>query len=246
MRRAGVTPPTEIVIADRSSPQLEPLREAIEREGMQVSLATSTLQLRRLLMMRSNLVIIDAHADPEEAISLCRQIRANSTVPIMLLLPPERPDLILSALGAGADDCISIPPALAESVARIHSLLRRASFSYAPRRTDNLVLTFASYTLDPAERVLLDPDGAIVNLTAAEFDLLLAFCRNPGRVMGREELLALTHAGLGGPVRRSIDVHVSRLRRKIERNPRIPVLLKTVRLGGYVFVADVKSLTDVS
>ena len=76
-------------------------------------------------------------------------------------------------------------------------------------------------------------------MTTAEFDLLLAFCHNPGRVITRDELLSLTHAGLAGPIERSVDVHVSRIRQKIEPDPKNPVLLKTVRLGGYVFTAAV-------
>ena len=77
-------------------------------------------------------------------------------------------------------------------------------------------------------------------MTTHEFDLLLAFCRNPGRVLTREQLLALTHAGLAGPVERSIDVHISRLRQKIEKDVRDPLLLKTVRMGGYMFTAKVE------
>jgi len=76
-------------------------------------------------------------------------------------------------------------------------------------------------------------------MTSAEFDLLLAFCRNPNRVVSREQLLELTHSGLAGPIERSIDVHVSRVRLKIESDPHNPVLIKTVRLGGYIFTPRV-------
>jgi two-component system OmpR family response regulator len=79
-------------------------------------------------------------------------------------------------------------------------------------------------------------------LTTTEFDLLLAFCRNPGRVITREELLLFTHSGLAGPIERSIDVHISRLRQKIEADPREPTLLQTVRLGGYSFTASVEEV----
>jgi two-component system, OmpR family, response regulator len=81
-----------------------------------------------------------------------------------------------------------------------------------------------------------------VTTTSAEFDLLLAFCQHPGRILSREQLLELTHGGLAGPIERSVDVHFSRIRQKIEPDPRDPVLIKTVRLGGYVFTASVEAL----
>jgi two-component system OmpR family response regulator len=80
-----------------------------------------------------------------------------------------------------------------------------------------------------------------VATTSAEFDLLLAFCRNPGKVLSREQLLDLTYAGIAGPIERSIDVHISRIRQKIESDPRDPTLIKTVRLGGYIFTPTVDS-----
>ena len=89
-------------------------------------------------------------------------------------------------------------------------------------------------------RQVRDPEGVHVTMTTAEFDVLLAFCRNPGMVLTREQLLGLTHAGLAGPVERSIDVHVSRIRQKIEPNVREPSFIKTVRLGGYLFTPDVE------
>lgn len=102
-------------------------------------------------------------------------------------------------------------------------------------------LRFDGWRLDPLRRQLHDPRNTRISLTTAEFDLLLAFCRNPGRVLSREELLTLTHAGLAGPVERSVDVHVSRIREKIETDPHEPALLKTVRLGGYMFTARVEA-----
>lgn len=101
-------------------------------------------------------------------------------------------------------------------------------------------MRFDGWLIDPIRRQLHDPSNARVSLTTTEFDLLLALCRNAGRILTREELLSLTHAGLAGPIDRSIDVHISRLRQKIEQNPKEPVLLQTVRLGGYMFTAAVQ------
>jgi two-component system OmpR family response regulator len=99
-------------------------------------------------------------------------------------------------------------------------------------------MTFRGWRIDPLTRRLWNPAGVIVPLTGAEFDLLLAFCRNPGVVLTRRQLLASMHIGRASPVERSIDVHVSRLRRKIDRDSVNP-LISTVRLGGYILSATV-------
>lgn len=103
-------------------------------------------------------------------------------------------------------------------------------------------LEFVGWKIDLAARQLYDPDGAEVAMTSVEFDLLAAFCRNLRRVLSREQLLKLSHSGLAGPTTRSIDVHVSRIRPKIEPNPHHPIYIKTVRLGGYIFTPPVRAL----
>ncbi|MBD9452611.1 response regulator transcription factor [Rhizobium sp. RHZ02] len=207
---------------------------------MAVSVVHSILQLRRhLYRSQYDAVIVDAVSSPNEAIDFCRQIRTSSAIPIFLVVEPFKADLIVLALEAGADDCMSPPVSIPEFVARINNLLRRASHARIPTHRQPLAFTFAGFRLSVLERQLWGPDCQIVDLTSAEFDLLLALCRNPGRLMRREELLTSTHAGVAGPVTRSIDVHISRLRQKIEHDPPNPRLLKTVRLGGYVFTADV-------
>ena len=100
-------------------------------------------------------------------------------------------------------------------------------------------MTFAGWCVDPVARELTDRDGVHVSLTTAEFDVLLVFCRNPRQIMSRQEILVRTHAGSAGPVERSIDVHVSRVRQKIEPNYKDPTFIKTVRLGGYIFTPEV-------
>lgn len=211
---------------------------AIEQAGMSATVANSTLQVRRLLYRRCyHLVIVDAVVAPEEAIRFCDQLRDREMVPILLIVPPCHPDLIVSAFDAGADDCMSLPLSLPELLARIRNLLRGAFHSTIRPRV--LELTFAQFRLNLPERALWTANGEMIRLTAAEFDLLLTFCRNPGRLLSRDELLASTHTGIAGPVTRSIDVHISRLRRKIEKDPQQPSLVKTVRLGGYMLAAEV-------
>ena len=188
-----------------------------------------------------DLIILDVMLPGEDGLTLCRKIRAEKTIPIILLTAlGEEVDRIVG-LEVGADDYVTKPFSPREVVARVRSLLRRVSYGLVST-TGQRRLRFDGWQIDPMRRQLHDPTNARVALTTTEFDLLLAFCRNPGRVITREELLSLTHAGLAGPIERSIDVHISRLRQKIEIDPREPLLLQTVRLGGYTFTASVEEL----
>lgn len=193
-------------------------------------------------LLRSNtfdLIILDVMLPGEDGLSICRRIRSEKTTPIILLTAlGEEVDRIVG-LEVGADDYITKPFSPREVVARIRSLLRRASYGMVTSPGQRK-LRFEGWQIDPMRRQLHDPSNARIALTTTEFDLLLAFCRNPGRVITREELLSFTHAGLAGPIERSIDVHVSRLRQKIEPDPKTPTLLQTVRLGGYTFTAIVE------
>jgi DNA-binding response OmpR family regulator len=198
--------------------------------------------LRSALAMRgADLVILDQAAIGEQDLyDLCRHLRASSAVALIVLLQPEDSEERVRFLEAGADDCFLRNGDLRELRARVLGLLRRTAFGVASIATGQR-FRFAGFTIDPHRRLLTDPQGILIDLTAAQFDLLWAFCRNSGRPLSRRTLLTLTHVGVAGPIRRSIDVHVSRLRAKIESDPHRPALLKTVRLGGYVFTPEVEA-----
>ena len=169
------------------------------------------------------------------------RLRNRSDVPIIMLTAlGEDVDRIIG-LELGADDYVTKPFKSRELIARIRALLRRAGRSAAPGRSGPRVFHFAGWRLNADTRRLYGVDGARVTMTSTEFELLAAFCERPGRVLSRDQLLELTHGGLAGPVERSIDVHISRIRQKIELDPRDPHLIQTVRLGGYLFT----SLVDV-
>ncbi|ATN32566.1 DNA-binding response regulator (plasmid) [Rhizobium sp. ACO-34A] len=218
------------------------LAQTMQENGMVPTIAEDGKVMQSLL--RSNafdLILLDVMLPGEDGLSICKRIRSEKTIPIILLTAlGEEVDRIVG-LEVGADDYITKPFSPREVVARIRSVLRRASYGLvtAPGQA---ILRFEGWKIDPIRRQLHDPSNARVALTTTEFDLLLAFCRNPGRVITREELLSFTHAGLAGPIERSIDVHISRLRQKIEPDPKEPVFLQTVRLGGYTFTATVEEI----
>lgn len=194
---------------------------------------------RLLTRQKFDLVILDAMLPGEDGFSICMRLRASRSLPILMLTARrEDVDRILG-LELGADDYVTKPFNSRELLARIRSILRRASLAHKP---EDVVgpLTFAGWCIDPSSRKLVDADGDEVSMTTAEFDLLWAFCCNPNKILTREQLLSMTHAGAAGPVERSIDAHISRIRQKIEPNLKDPVFIKTVRLGGYLFAASVE------
>ncbi|MCX8997497.1 response regulator transcription factor [Rhizobiaceae bacterium BDR2-2] len=216
------------------------LVELMRGNGFEAFSAANGVEMDRLLARRGfDLVVLDAMLPGEDGFSICMRLRASRPIPILMLTARrEEVDRILG-LELGADDYVTKPFNSRELLARIKSILRRASLSQ--RREDVCVpLTFAGWRIDPNSRQLFDADGDEVSMTTAEFDLLWAFCCNPNKVLTREQLLSMTHAGSAGPIERSIDAHVSRIRQKIEPNLKDPAFIKTVRLGGYLFAAAVE------
>ncbi len=198
---------------------------------------------RRMAARRPDLVVLDVNLPGEDGLSLCLRLRNAGGPPvIMVTARGEDVDRILG-LEMGADDYLPKPFNPRELLARIRAVLRRQSAEpgrdgAAPPRS----LRFAGWTIDRGARRLTDPEGTRVALTSAEFDLLSTFCDHPGRVLSREQLLDFTHGPKSPSQDRSIDIVVSRLRLKIERNPRDPELVQTVRSSGYIFSPAVEAL----
>jgi two-component system, OmpR family, response regulator len=218
------------------------LTEMLAENGFHAVATESAIDMDRVMRRQAfDLIILDAMLPGEDGFNICRRLRASAVTPIIMLTAlGDDVDRIIG-LELGADDYVTKPFNPRELIARIRSLMRRSSYG-AERRERRQPLTFAGWRVDPVSRELRNPENVHVFMTTAEFDMLLAFCLNPGRVLTREQLLALTHAGLAGPVERSIDVHVSRVRQKIEPNVREPTFIKTVRLGGYMFTPEVDPL----
>jgi two-component system, OmpR family, response regulator len=188
-----------------------------------------------------DLIVLDIMLPGEDGLSLCRRLRAHSQMPvIMLTARNEDVDRILG-LEMGADDYLSKPFNPRELLARIRAVLRRTSIDASPAARPARIMTFHGWHLDGLLGELTNPQGAQVAITGAEFDLLRVFCERPRRVLSRDQLLDFTQGRSMGSLERSIDVLVSRLRRKIEIDQHHPEIIKTVRSGGYLFTAEVES-----
>jgi two-component system OmpR family response regulator len=205
-----------------------------------VSAAGDARDVDRLLAdNRIDLIVLDLMLPGEDGLSLCRRLRTHSQVPvIMLTAKGEEVDRIVG-LEMGADDYLAKPFNPRELLARIRAVLRRASTA-TPADHRARTLAFFGWRVDCALRELRDPQGTRIMLTGAEFDLLQALCERSGRVLSRDQLLDLTQGRVAGSLERSIDVLISRLRRKIERDPHDPEFIKTVRSGGYLFTPTVE------
>jgi two-component system OmpR family response regulator len=162
---------------------------------------------------------------------------------IMLTARGEDVDRIIG-LEMGADDYMAKPFNPRELLARINAVLRRQAAAHGISAIDGATaVTFLGWRIDFRLRELRNPIGARVAMTSAEFDLLRTFCERPGRVLSRDSLLDLTQGRNAGSFERSIDVLVSRIRRKIESDPQDATMIKTVRSGGYMFTPTVVAVT---
>lgn len=244
--KAYTTPTTDqanrILIIEDDAEIAEMLVAMFSDHGFDAAFANSAREMD-LKLKESNfdLLLLDIMLPGEDGLSICRRVRAMSSMPIIMVTSlGEDVDRILG-LELGADDYVTKPFNSRELLARVRSVLRRAAAG-DPQRGRSSVLRFDGWKIDSLCRQLTDPEGVGISLTSAEFDVLLAFCQNPRRILSRSDLLALTHVGFAGPEERSVDVHISRVRQKIEPNPRDPVLIKTVRMGGYIFTPRVEAL----
>lgn len=193
---------------------------------------------------RPDVIILDLGLPGEDGLSLTRFLREHHDVGI--LIASGKGDTVDRVIGleVGADDYLAKPFDLRELLARVRSLIRRSrplpdEDSAPPNDRAEDVRIFAGWRFDLLARHLSTPDGKRVNLSTGEFNLLREFVLAPNHVLSRDDLMERLHGRTAGPYDRSIDVQVSRLRRKIETDPETPELIKSVRGAGYVFTAAV-------
>lgn len=241
MDALSVKPTAHVLIVDDDREIRDLLGRFLTKHGYRVTPARDGSEMRQALAdWHIDLIVLDLMLPGEDGLSLCRELRAKSQIPvIMLTMMGEETDRIIG-LEMGADDYLPKPFNPRELLARMKAVLRRfQGVADTSATAGRKVLVFSGWTLDLGLRNLRSPDGLIVDLSTGEFDLLVVFVEHPQRVLSRDQLLDLTHGRVEVPFDRSIDMQVSRLRHKIEANPREPKLIKTVRGGGYIFTAIV-------
>lgn len=231
-----------VLIVDDERDILDPLAAYVAKNGFRVSKARDAASAREFLAAHSiDIALVDIMMPGEDGLSLTGFIRATTKVPVILLTArTEETDRIVG-LELGADDYVTKPFSPRELVARIKAVLRRSS-SDRVTAPDADAFAFGDWVLRTGERELVDKEGRAVPLSSGEYNLLLAFVTHPKRILSRDQLLDLSQHRELGAFERSIDNHISRLRKKLEADPRDPKLIKTVWGGGYTLAADVRRL----
>ena len=232
-----------ILIVDDEREIRELLGRFLTQHGYRVSLAAEGKEMERTLADASiDLIVLDLMMPGDDGLILCRRLRAHSNMPVIMLTAMGDDTDRIIGLEMGADDYLPKPFNPRELLARIKAVLRRANSLPDKNRTSAAdLLSFDRWQFNTARRELLDAEGVTISLSTAEFDLLMAFVEHPQRVLSRDQLLDLARGRESQLFDRSIDTLVSRLRRKLERDPKKPELIKTVWGGGYMFTADVSS-----
>ena len=231
-----------ILIVDDHREIRDLVGRALTREGFRVTAVGDGKAMRHALAdARIDLILLDLMLPGEDGLSLCRGIRAESDIPIIMLTAKgEEVDRVIG-LEMGADDYLAKPFGSRELIARIRAVLRRANHkpppSDAPPQTPQF--RFDRWVLNTESRELLRDDGVAVPLSTGEYELLLALVERPQRVLSRDQLLDLARGRAATAFDRSIDTQVSRLRKKLERDPAEPHIIKTIWGGGYMFAAVV-------
>lgn len=232
--------PISLLLVDDETSLREPLAEYLVRQGFTVSEAEDAAKARSLLRDEMpDLVLLDIMMPGEDGLSLCRHLVEARNLPVIFLTARGEATDRIVGLEIGADDYVVKPFEPRELVARIRSVLRRASKGGGNPETDDLYV-FDGWQLDPLKRRLSDPEGTVVPISSAEFRLLVAFLERPRQVLDRDQLLDIVQGREAHLFDRAVDNQVSRLRRKIEADSRDAKLIQTVWGGGYRFACDVK------
>ena len=230
-----------VLVVDDHRDIREPLARYLEKHGLRATLADSSASARRVLRSAAvDFVVLDVMMPGEDGLQLCRHLRETTNIPVILLTAmAEETDRVVG-LEIGADDYVTKPFNPRELLARIKAVIRRTQ-SLPPDREPRALGTyqFDRWSLDPDRRQLVDEAGVVTPLSTGEFRLLVALLERPGMVLSRDQLLDLTRGRRTVPFDRAVDNQVSRLRRKIERDPRKPELITTVWGGGYRFSGKV-------
>jgi two-component system OmpR family response regulator len=231
-----------LLVVDDHREIRDSLKAYLSKHGYRVSTADSATTARKVLTTGAiDLVVLDIMMPGEDGLALCRSLRETTALPIILLTAMTEDTDRVVGLEMGADDYVTKPFNPRELLARIKAVLRR-THALPPQRQPlaSDTVRFERWALDVRRRELIGADGVAVPLSTAEFLLLSAFLNHPHMVLSRDQLLDLTRGREAEVFDRSIDNQVSRLRKKIEADPKQPRLIKTHWGGGYSFTAEVQ------
>lgn len=230
-----------IVIVDDEAPAREMVGDYLKMHGFTVTLCDGGKSLRSAIETSvPDLVVLDLNMPEEDGLSLIRDLKSRTNVPVIMLTATASPIDRVVGLELGADDYIAKPCELRELMARIRSVLRRSAPVKAPqagsaKSAKDQLVRFGTKWLDLEAQALRDDEGNEHPLTASEFGLLKVFAANPKRVLSRERLLELANARDAEAFDRAVDLRIMRIRRKIEIDPTKPAVIRTIRGGGYLF-----------
>jgi two-component system OmpR family response regulator len=235
------TPQDHILVVDDDPEIRHLLKGYLEKNGYQITTAAEGAGMWMALdQSRIDLIVLDLMLPGTDGLELCRNLRARSRIPvIMLTARGDEMDRILG-LEMGADDYLAKPFSSRELLARIKVVLRRVrDLPVDPLADTPDRLAFSGWSLDTRTQNLTSPDGLVIPLSNAEYRLLQVLLSHPNRALTRDQLLDLTQGRDGGPFDRSIDVLIGRLRRRLGDDAKQPELIKTVRGRGYLLASKV-------
>ncbi len=235
------TPVQRLLVVDDDADIRTLLAEQLSKAGFLVSTADGGPEMRRVLEREHvDLIVLDLNLPREDGLTLCRDLRARSSTPVIMLTARTEPVDRIVGLEMGADDYLAKPFEPRELLARIRNVLRRTEALPANLETASVgKARFSGWTLDLQKRHLVDPEGRVVVLSGAEFRLLRVFIAHANRVLTREQLVALSSGRSYESQQRAIDLQISRLRHKLGDDKATSALIKTVRNEGYVLAAEV-------
>src|SRR5260221_2946242 len=231
-------PMPHLLIVDDDDDILSLLTSFFKKHSHTVTIAADGAAMFAALERHSiDLVILDVMLRREDGFSLCKRLGHMSRVPIIMLTAVSDHTDRTVGLELGADDYVTKPFDQRELLARVKAVLRRTGETLAAPASSDIrpIMCFGEWRLDVARRELRSADNTLVLLSGGEFDLLLAFAEHPQRVLTRDQLIDFARGSAHVAYDRSIDVQVSRLRYKLEADPKNPMLIRTVRNGGYLF-----------
>ena len=238
------TPSAAILIVEDDLEISRLVADFMRREGFEVACATDSKAMDAILQrMRPDIVILDLMLPGEDGLSICRRLRADDSIPILMLTAKSDEIDRVVGLEMGADDYLAKPFGPRELLARVRAILRRVQGTTARPFVRRFSFDRFVIDLDARSVEIAEPDAAAMQLTSAEFDLLGCFVQRPRRVLTRDQILDWTRGRAAEPFDRTVDMLISRLRKKLDTASPGSNLITTVRNGGYLFTAAVKQVS---